>query len=339
MNRDYATQLLFVLLGLLAVAGCNRAADAPAEGPGRTRSEVERGPVKLSVEIEPARPTLSDVPTMTLSIDYRQGVTIEQPEFAEAIGDFRIVDLCLLEPQIRDDREIVEQVFTLEPTRTGQLPIWPISINFTDNSPDGDGKRHTIETKQLSVDVGSVVESQVNSLDELRAETPPIALRGAISLYLPVIAAVILLIAAGGMIWLWRSRRERAAEALLLSPREKAQLALQKLWNSGLAGRDAKLYYVELTGIVRRYIEVTTAVRAPEQTTEEFLYEISRNDTFAPDERRRLKNFLEAADLVKFAAHRPRPEDVEASYERAMEFVGSEHSNAVFDEQPQETPA
>jgi len=295
--------------------------------------------VKVVVEVEPARPTLSDVPTMTLSIDYRQGVTIEQPEFAEAIGDFRIVDVRLLEPQIRDDREIVEQVFTLEPVRTGQLPIWPISVNFTDNSPGGDGKRHSIETEQLSVAVGSVVESEVDSLDELRAETPPIALPGAIPIYVPVIAAVVLLIAAGGMIWLWRSRRERAAQALLLSPREKAQLELQKLWNSGLAGRDAKLYYVELTGIVRRYIEVTTGVRAPEQTTEEFLYEISRNDTFAPDERRRLKNFLEAADLVKFAAHRPRPEDVEASYERAMEFVGCEHSNAVLDDQPQETPA
>ena len=34
------------------------------------------------------------------------------------------------------------------------------------------------------------------------------------------------------------------------------------------------LYYMELTAVVRRYIERTTGVRAPEQTTEEFLHEV-----------------------------------------------------------------
>ena len=84
------------------------------------------------------------------------------------------------------------------------------------------------------------------------------------------------------------------------------------------------LFYVELTAVVRRYIERTTGILAPEQTTEEFLVEISRKETFRPEERGRLKHFLESADLVKFAAHEPRKEDLEESFERAKVFVGLE---------------
>ena len=42
---------------------------------------------------------------------------------------------------------------------------------------------------------------------------------------------------------------------------------LHQLSHSGLADSDVKRFYVELTAIVRRYIERTTGIRAPEQTT------------------------------------------------------------------------
>lgn len=106
-----------------------------------------------------------------------------------------------------------------------------------------------------------------------------------------------------------------------------------------LAQRDVKRFYVELTGIVRRYIEQTTGVRAPEQTTEEFLREIgrskrvisqgeespregvSRDWLVAPTLVSALKDFLESADLVKFAAHQPQEKDIAGSFERAERFV------------------
>jgi hypothetical protein len=79
---------------------------------------------------------------------------------------------------------------------------------------------------------------------------------------------------------------------------------------------------VELTGLVRRYIERTQGIRAPEQTTQEFLAEIARRPDFPREEARRLRDFLESADLVKFAAYEPREEDTEESLHRARLFVG-----------------
>ena len=122
----------------------------------------------------------------------------------------------------------------------------------------------------------------------------------------------------------WRRHRLRrnAIAERPLTPAERAYLELQRIVDDGLAQRDVKLFYVELTGVVRRFIEWTTHVRAPEQTTEEFLREISSHETFAPDENRRLKHFLESADLVKFAAHQPRDEDIDTSLARAKVFIG-----------------
>jgi hypothetical protein len=49
--------------------------------------------------------------------------------------------------------------------------------------------------------------------------------------------------------------------------------------------------------------------------------EISSNAVFPPDEGRRLADFLESADLVKFAAFEPGREDVEESFRRAKVFI------------------
>jgi hypothetical protein len=117
--------------------------------------------------------------------------------------------------------------------------------------------------------------------------------------------------------------RRQASEAdVPLSPKELAWLELERLVQQNLAQKDVKLFYVELTGVIRRYIERSTGVRAPEQTTEEFLSQISRHTSFAAEESDRLKAFLESADLVKFAAQEPRAEDIEEAFERAKVFIG-----------------
>ena len=80
-----------------------------------------------------------------------------------------------------------------------------------------------------------------------------------------------------------------------------------------------------MSGIVRRFIENASGVRAPEQTTEEFLREISGTAELFDDlAQQRLKRFLESADLVKFAAFQPAENDVADAYRRAERFVDAQ---------------
>ena len=309
--------------------GSNKADADAAQAATRDRSEVENGPVRVTAAIDPAKMALSDEARLTLSIEYEDGATVKFPPFGKKIGGFTIRDVLTPLPKTVEGRHLIEETFVLEPTESGRLVIWPINVTYTDSRGDGDGKQHSLRTEELSVHVTSVVDAADASLANLRPVSQPVGMPFPIhwTFWLFVTGLVLFAVTVGMIIW--RRKVTEEAKVRILTPGELAAQALDKLRESKLAERDAKLYYVELTGIVRLYIERTTGIRAPEQTTEEFLQEIGRRETFDREQSVRFRNFLEAADLVKFAAHRPRPEDIEDSFARAEDFVGYGKSDEV----------
>ena len=83
-----------------------------------------------------------------------------------------------------------------------------------------------------------------------------------------------------------------------MSPIERAWVELDRLLKKGLPGRGRyKDFYVELTMVVRRYVQRKYGIKAPHLTTEEFFEEIGARGMKSED----LRRFLESADLVKFA--------------------------------------
>lgn len=329
-----------VLVGilLLAVCGCGTKSAPTSEdaAASHARSEVERGPVRLTAQVEPVRPRLSDSPTLTLTIDHEEGVTVNKPLFGEAMGKFTIRDLREPLPRTDNGRVILEQIYTLEPTEPGRLRIDPIAVSFTDRREQADSAEQTIETEPLSIEVSSVLGDKTPALGDLRPPAAPITLTAdSLWLWAVAILAVVVLLA---LVLRRRRRRtlpQRTGAVKILTPQDLANMELDKLIASGLATSDIKQFYIELTDIVRRLIERTTGIRAPERTTEEFLREISRAKTFEEEVRGRLRGFLEAADLVKFAAHRPNAEDVEESIRRARLFIGGRKPSSSDDRESQ----
>lgn len=98
------------------------------------------------------------------------------------------------------------------------------------------------------------------------------------------------------------TKLSRRVREYRMSPVERAMAELQRLLGRNLPGRGLyKEFYIELTMVVRRYIERTHGIRAPEQTTQEFLAAAAGNPAFSRDVLAQLRTFLESADLVKFA--------------------------------------
>ena len=104
-----------------------------------------------------------------------------------------------------------------------------------------------------------------------------------------------------------------------MSPIERAWVELDRLLQRGLPGRGRyKDFYVELTMVVRRYVQRRYGVRAPNLTTEEFLAQFrdaggGRRDALA--------KFLESADLVKFAGVEATPEMADAATDSARGYL------------------
>ncbi len=115
-----------------------------------------------------------------------------------------------------------------------------------------------------------------------------------------------------------------------MTPRERALRELDDLLARNLPGRDRmKEFYLELTRVVRRYIERRHGLRAPRQTTEEFLAAASRHPAFTPETVSRLDAFLEAADLVKFAGVKATVEEAGAAAGKAREYLTSDPGDAT----------
>ena len=99
-----------------------------------------------------------------------------------------------------------------------------------------------------------------------------------------------------------------------MSPIERAWAELDRLLKKGLPGRGRyKDFYVELTMVVRRYIQRKYGISAPHMTTEEFLRTAKPSDD--------LRRFLESADLVKFAGVEATPDMADAATESARSYI------------------
>lgn len=113
--------------------------------------------------------------------------------------------------------------------------------------------------------------------------------------------ALLLAAVAGLAVLAWKSGKLvfRKVREHYMSPIERARAELDRLIGANLPQKGRyKDFYVELTMVVRRYIQRKYGVKAPHLTTEEFLRSAKEVCAKAGEQ---LKDFLESADMVKFA--------------------------------------
>lgn len=318
----------------LFAAGCGviGGRDAGSSSPSGDAIErsAEKGPVKLQVRVWPREPRLSDLVEMEVSIESQPDVEIKAPAFGQAVGDFLIRDYSErpAEAGAGNERRFRYQ---LEPAHAGKHLIRSVAVEFTDRRPNSEGRGEPalIETEPLEVNVTSELGDAAPSLANLEPMLPPQPVpESATTSWLigvGLAAAAVIVI-----VLLKRRRKRRPVEPRRKTPEEIAQSALAALLAENLPRRGlVKEFYLRLTGIVRQYIEDTTGLRAPEQTTEEFLRDMRSRAAFPPERSVRLAEFLEAADMVKYAGQQPEQSQIEEAIFRAREFVDMRSSPAA----------
>jgi hypothetical protein len=317
---------LAAAMGLLVLAGCggeqrpDRASTASSAN--AIERKAEKGPVKLFVRVWPREPRLSDLVEMEVSVESQPGVEIKPPAFGQAVGDFLIRDYTErpLEPGATNRRR---SHYELEPAHAGKHLIRSVAIEFVDRRPNSErrGEPALIETEPLEVNVTSVLGDETPNLARLQPMLPPRSVPQSSAIgwvvAIGVVALLVVLVVAAR-----RRRERRLIEPRRQTPEEIAHSALARLLAEDLPARGlVKEFYLQLTGIVRHYVEDTTGIRAPEQTTEEFLRDIRARRVFPLERSARLAEFLEAADLVKYAGQTPDNNQIDTAIERAREFV------------------
>ena len=126
-------------------------------------------------------------------------------------------------------------------------------------------------------------------------------------------------------LWLTIRYLARRVKEHRMSPIERAWVELDRLLKKGLPGRGKyKDFYVELTMVVRRYVQRKYGIKAPHLTTEEFFAELQNSNTQTLDNSNTLRKFLESADLVKFAGVEATPEMADEATDSARGYLKSD---------------
>lgn len=317
------------LIGSSGLVGCStgRERNVSVDRPSSESIQLskEKGPVTMQVRLWPKEPRLSDLVELEIEVGAEAEVVLRPPDFGGAVGDFLVRDYVERAPKKSSERDKPNRRvfhYQLEPVHTGVHLIRSVAIEFIDNRENSEQKGQStwIESDPIEVKITSELGDQVPSLANLEPMVPPKTIDDPLRWWW--LAAALLLVVAVGAIFLNRRRQVNNVMAYQPTAEEIAHLQLESLLAEDLPSRGMfKDFYLRLTGIVRIYIEGVTGLRAPELTTEEFLQKTRTQQVFATVQSQRLKDFLEAADLVKYAGQQPDSTEVETSIVRAKEFI------------------
>lgn len=138
-----------------------------------------------------------------------------------------------------------------------------------------------------------------------------------------IVFSLLFLIILVGIIFCWRKRKKPAPAAVIVkSSWEKAYEALSALEKSTLLSQlQFKEFYSQLSDIVRHYLEERFHYKAPEMTTEEFLFSLKGSDQLNEKQKDTLKEFLTSCDMVKFAKYVPVIDEAKKSLQLARQLV------------------
>lgn len=136
---------------------------------------------------------------------------------------------------------------------------------------------------------------------------------------------LLVILAVIGFIIYWRKRPKKEVIAEAIKPTIPAhetaitklkELKEKKLWQQD----EVKQYYIELSDVLREYLEKRYVIKTHEKTTDEIFTGL-RSMPISQENKNLLKQILVLSDLVKFAKQKPVPEENEQIMQDAIAFV------------------
>lgn len=316
---------LFLISCLLFIISCSRqekqgASSVKEEGTG-IHETYENGPATLTLDADKRSMTIADRLNLTITIAVDEDYEVTMPNLAGELEQFGIVDWHTTQPELMDNnKKMITRTYVLEPFLSGDYTIPPMEAKF---SKTGEAASHSIRTSEVNIKVNSLLPEDMKEM-RLNDIKPPVPYPTDYRKWLLIGAGALVLVAAGILAWGYIKRRRKMidVQAVMLLPHEIAYKELDELTAENLVERgEIKVYYQRVSGILRRYIENRFGLRAPEQTTEEFLAGLDMDKGFPDNYRPLLRSFLKHCDLVKFAEHKPEHEDIQRAFESCRDFV------------------
>lgn len=275
--------------------------------------------VTVNVSLTPPIVPFHRQAAFTITVESPAGVEVQLPDMRDHFGDLAVYGLPDFQAvPLGGDRIRTTETYILDPVYVRDHVIPPVVVTW------GGGNEVAVPSPMFRVRELTPEELEQAQYFEGQIAGGPGEGSPAPRAYLPWLIVLAVAAAASVAAFLFLRRRGivRPGGPAPVAPWEVARERLAALAERHLPQQgNYDAYHVDLSAILRYYIEGRFHVHAPERTTPEFLSEISGKGYFSPEQEVFLARFLRLCDRVKFAQFRPDLEAMAVSIEEVGHFV------------------
>ena len=275
---------------------------------GAQVADLGRDGVAVKIDADPETVDLARDFFVTVTVTAPKGVELKLPDLRDRFDGFGVAEDFQEEPVTAEDGSttIVSRWRLVPLPAARRYRLAPFAVAGFATAPVVFTKPAAREPVTGDMEISP------------KRDLPPLSWKfvGWLALALAGAATVIWLL------WITAKKVRETIRVHRLSPIQRALYELGKLIEKGLPGRGFyKDFYVELTMVVRRYIQRQHGVKAPHLTTEEFLRAAQDSPFFTREAIAELRQFLESADMVKFAGVEATPAMADAATDKARDYL------------------
>lgn len=326
IGRNISLLLPLLLIVIFAASGCQPQQKTEAGATAKPAAfaiakTFKRGPATLTLKVSKKEITIAEKLELHIVITIQEDYEVVLPEFGDKLERFGITNYQVHPRQLQDDGLVkLETTYTLEPFLSGDYEIPPMTVKFYQQAQKD--KMHSVESEPLKITVQSLLPENTDlTLHEIE---PPLTFTTELThLQFAILAGFIGILVIGIIMFFWWRRRLQKTQVIVKPlASEIAFAALQSLLDEKQIEQGAiKTFYLQLSNILRHYIEDRFGLHAPERTTEEFLNDLATTNVLVTTHKNLIKAFLQHCDLVKFAEHQPATAEIQTTFDACKTFI------------------
>lgn len=246
---------------------------------------------------------------ISVTVSATNGADVVFPDVPAKLGPFNVLShRDWFDVPVERDRNWTRN-FQLESLEGGDLEVPPIEVSVDGTS---------LSSEPVSITITSLVEAEADpfSFRDIKPamEIPDAAASGQRWTGWAIAGVGLAAVLALAM-WMATRKKEVSATDWALSQLDKLRESDE------FDRRDADPLMIQLSDIVREFVERQFAIPATRQTTDEFLAGCQHDTRLSASQRTSLQTFLEHIDDIKFARLKPDAGRVEDSFRIVRKFV------------------
>lgn len=260
---------------------------------------------------------IGDKITYTITVEAKKNIEVEFPQILpENLAGFAVKDFGSSQKGVFG-KKIFKQWYLLDTYVSGEHVIPAAFVKYR---LKGEPSWRELHVNEVKLEIKSVLDTSPEKTD-IRDIIGPKSFADKMRLYVLTALAAFLIAGAFFSFIFWKKKNKEfklpPVPAHIIA--YEALAALEK--KDYIRQQQAKIYYIELSDIVRHYLENRFNIRAPEMTTEEFLVKVREDSALSLEHKSLLRDFLTNCDLVKFAKYQPVEPEASLSFSSAKKLV------------------